>query len=648
MGVARSSRGRARRAAIILAIAALGGVAWGAELGSTPSRNELADLSLEELSNLEITSVSGHAEPLSKAAASIFVITADDIRRSGVTTLPEAFRLAPNLNVARVNTGQYAISARGFNNAIGNKLLVVIDGRTVYTPLYSGVNWDSQLVMLEDIDRIEVISGPGATLWGANAVNGVINVISRTAQATQGALVAAGGGNQETAGGVRYGGQLGENGSYRVYGIGSDRNNTKLANGNSVADGWRNGQVGFRADWTGTDYGATVQGDAYQGRTDPTPLGRFDISGANLLARWTRQLANGSNFQVQTYYDHTQRDDPLTFRDTIDQFDIEFQHAFTWQSAHKILWGGGYRYALDDTQTHFNALNPLPQVFIPARRSLEWSNLFAQDEVSLTPGVDLTLGVKAEGNVYTGVEFLPSARLAWTPGPDQLVWGEISRAVRAPARLDHDFYLYLQLPKTPLIPVIKGGPDFQSELAYVAEMGYRAQPTRALSYSVTGFYTFYDKLRSGQPPPAFVQNMMQGSTYGIEAWGSFQATRAWRLSAGMIAMHENLRIEADSLDPTGPRALGNDPKFQATLHSALNFASNFEFDVYLRYVGALPNPAVPAYSAVDARLGWRPRPDLELSVTAQNLFDPQHIEFGAPTTASEIARSVFFKVVWRL
>jgi iron complex outermembrane receptor protein len=557
-------------------------------------------------------------------------------------------RLAPNLQVARVNTGGYAISSRGFNNAIGNKLLVLIDGRTVYTPQYSGVNWDSQFVMLEDVERIEVISGPGATLWGANAVNGVINVISRASQATQGALVSVGGGNRESGVSARYGGKLGASGSYRIYGTSFDRDNTQLANGSAVVDGWRNAQAGFRADWTQGDSISTLQGDTYQGKTDPGPLGRATVYGTNLLGRWTGPLANGSGLNVQAYFARTERDDPLSYRDTIDLFDAEFQNSLAPGSGHKLLWGGGYRYATDDTQTHFNPLNFLPQVFMPARRVLRWGNLFVQDEVELDPDLKLTLGLKAESNVYTGVEYLPSARLAWTPGEDQLFWGALSRAVRAPARLDRDFYLSLQLPNIPLIPLIQGGPDFQSETAYVAELGYRAQPTKELSYSATAFYSYYDKLRSGMPPPAVVQNGMYGPTYGLEAWGTFQASPAWRLSLGLVALREDLKVRSGSLDPTGPSALGNDPKFQWTLRSSHNLASTVDLDFFVRHVGELPDPAVPAYTALGARIGWRPNRDLELSLTVQDALDGRHVEFGTANAASELDRSVFLKVQWRL
>jgi iron complex outermembrane recepter protein len=644
----RSGGAAIAAAAALFAVALVAAAADGATRPAPQSRDELLDMSLEELGNISITSVSRHAEKLSEAPASIFVITGDDIRRSGATSLPEALRLAPNLQVARVNTGQYAISARGFNNAIGNKLLVLIDGRTVYTPQYSGVNWDTQFVMLEDVERIEVISGPGATLWGANAVNGVINVLTKSSAATLGALVAVGGGDRESGVRARAGGKIGEGGTFRVYGMGFDRQNTQLANGTAAADGTRNGQAGFRADWNDARQSATIQGDAYQVKNDANVAGAAKMEGANLLGRWTRQLEGGATFNVQSYYDHTERDDPLTYRDTIDLFDIEFQHALAVAGDHKVMWGGGYRYAVDEVETHLTPFNPLPQFFMPPRRTLQWGNLFVQDEVALSPDLRFTVGLKAESNVYTGVEFLPSARLAWTPGFDKLFWGALSRAVRAPARLDRDFFLYLKLPNIPLIPVIQGGPDFQSEVAYVAELGYRAQPAANVSYSLTGFYSYYDKLRSGQPPPAMVQNQMFGDVYGLEGWGSYQPAKGWRLSAGLVLLRELLKVRAGSLDPTGPSALGNDPRIQWNLRSSHELANKWDLDVFVRHVGALPDPAVPAYTSLGVRLGWRPSRDLEVSITGTDATDPRHVEFGAPANANEIERGVFLNIAWRL
>jgi iron complex outermembrane receptor protein len=632
--------------ALIGAMAALTPESASAE---NATDTDLADLSLEQLSNIEVTSVSKRAESLQDAPASIYVISAEDIRRSGVNTLPEALRLAPNLQVARVSASSYAISARGFNNAIGNKLLVLIDGRTVYTPLFSGVFWDAQDVMLEDIERIEVISGPGATLWGANAMNGVINIITRSAKSTQGTLVTAGGGNRETGAAVRTSGTFGDDGRYRVYAKGFSEFNTEQANGASLHDRFDRAQIGFRADRGDAASNFTLQGDAYDGQSDPDISGRPTLSGMNLLGRWTTELAGGSSFRVQTYYDHTQRDDPYTFADRVDLFDVEFQHAFNLTADQKFLWGGGARYARDSTFTHFGAPNPLPEAFLPARQSLEWGNLFAQDEIALGRKVELTLGFKVETNVYTHAEYLPDARLSWKPVDNAMLWAEASRSVRAPARLDRDFFLYLSLPNHPLIPVISGGPDFQSEVAHVYEIGYRAQPTPTLSYSITTFYSQYYKLRSGEPPPsAMVQNMIEGPTDGLEAWGTWRVANNWKVSAEWLEMRERLHLLPGSTDPTGPSALGNDPKHQVELRSSHELSDRLELDVLARHVGALPNPVVPAYTAVDMRLGWHLNRSVDLSLTVQNMFDPKHIEYGTPGTASEIDRSVYLKLLWRI
>ncbi|MES2950700.1 MAG: TonB-dependent receptor [Pseudomonadota bacterium] len=639
---------RQRLVAGVAGLAALGIFTTAASAADSTTTAYLSSLSIEELSNIKITSVSRQAERLSDAPASIYVITGEDIRRSGALSLAEALRLAPNLQVARVNTGAYAISARGFNNGIGNKLLVLIDGRTIYTPLFSTVNWDSQHVMLADVERIEVISGPGATLWGANAVNGVINVITRTAQNTQGNLLSAGAGHTEATATVRHGGSFGEDGYYRLYADRLNRDNSVRVNGTPVVDGWLNSQVGFRADWGSQQRGFTVQGDAYRAVADAGPLGPPELSGANLLARWTEQLSNGASFELQTYYDVTQRDDPLNYRDQANTFDIQFQHAMPLATTQKLLWGGGYRTAQGNTQTHFNSITLLTQVFMPGDRKLEWGNLFIQNEIALSPSVNVTLGLKAESNDYTGVEYLPSARFAWKPASDQLLWGALSRAVRAPARLDRDYYLYLSLPNRPLIPLIKGGPDFQSEIANVAELGYRAQPTATLSYSVTGFYSVYDKLRSGQPPPAVVQNMMEGTTHGIEAWASYQPTPDWRVSLGATGLRQNLWIKPGSRDPTGPSALGNDPEHTWQVRSAWNLGSRQQLDLTLRHVSSLPKPIVPAYTALDVRFSWQARDDMDIAVSVQNLFDTGHVEFGEPASRSEFRRNAFLKLSWRL
>lgn len=646
-------RGRARNAcpALILAALAAGNTAFpqaarGADAPYGPDKvasRDLADLSLEELGSIVVTSVSRQPEKLADAAASIYVITADDIRRSGATTLPEALRLAPNLEVARTTAYQYAISARGFNNA-DNKLLVLIDGRIVYTPLYSGVLWYEQDVMLEDVDRIEVISGPGGTLWGSNAVNGVINIITRPAGDTQGALAAAGGGNREYDAAARYGGQF-AGGSFRIYAKDFDQEATRHADGTAVNDAWERAQVGFRSDWGEGERAVTVQGDAYRGRIDQGSVPDAHITGANLLSRWTHAFDGGGRVQLQAYFDQSVLNIPGApgvgrLYERLNIGDIEFQHTLAPLGRHTVTWGTGWRGAQDNIE------NPRTLAFLPADKDLAWINVYAQDEFALAEHWTLTGGGKLEHNSYSGAEFMPSLRLAWKLAPQQLLWSALSRAVRTPSRLDHDLYTPAQPPYT-----LAGGPNFQSEIADVAEIGYRTQPTQRFSYSVTVFHNEYERLRSVEQVGPFtfqVANKMAGDSTGVELWGAFQATDNWRLSAGGTTLSQHLHLKGDSTDLTGVSAQGNDPAYQVTLRSALNLPADTEFDIDVRHVAELPAPRVPAYTAVDLRVGWHITPKAELSLAVQNLFDPGHIEFGAAGTASETERSVFLKLLLRM
>jgi iron complex outermembrane recepter protein len=624
--------GRAGLSRIVVAVALMS--ASGAYAQQMAS---LADLSLEQLGNVEVTSVSGRAESLMDAAASIYVITRDDIRRSAATSLPEALRLAPNLQVASLNAAQYAISARGFNNAIGNKLLVLIDGRTVYSPLFSGVFWDANDVVLEDIDRIEVISGPGGTLWGANAVNGVINVITRPAAATQGAaatLVRSGSGGYETA---RWGGQLGDAGHYRIYALTMDHADTRRADGVVRPDSATKDQAGFRSDWQGRAGQFTVQGDAYTGGKYPASNLAPRQSGENLLARWSGVFAGGSPFKLQAYVDHTKRDDVNLFRDETTTLDAQFSHEPILAHGQQLLWGAGLRQTRDVSTASTTA------VFLPGERTLSWGNVFVQHDLQVGEKATLTTGAKAEHNVYTGWEFLPNVRFEYKHSPHDTSWAALSRAVRAPSRLDRDFFV----PGKPPF-VINGGPNFVSELATVVEAGHRGAVGRSLSYSVTAFRQHYTRLRSGSPPPAMLVNQIEGDVDGFEAWGTWQAAPAWRLSAGWLRLREDLNSTRGTPDPSGVAGLGNDPHQQWNLRSSLDIGSRGEFDVLVRHVGALPSPAVQAYTAVDARLALRVSPTLELSVLGQNLFDPRHVEFNAVGAASQIERKVFVKATWKL
>ncbi len=602
---------------------------------------DLKELSVDQLLDIHVTSVSKRSEPLSGAPASIYVISADAIRRSGATTLPEALRLAPNLQVARADSVQYAISARGFNNAIGNKLLVLVDGRTNYTPLFSGVFWDQQDILLEDIDRIEVISGPGAALWGANAVNGVINVITRSAQDTQGTLINAYGGNDERGGAVRYGTTIGD-GAVRMYAKYSELDPTQRADGGSILDDWRRGQIGFRADWARGDDGFTVQGDAYKGDSVPRgfvgafELTEVEVSGANLLGRWRRQTASGGELQLQAYLDHSERDDALFYRPTADIVDIDFQYAATGDK-HKVLWGAGYRYGHDDVDPGFVT------IFVPESRTMQWGNLFVQDEMRLSETVGATLGLKLESNDYTGVEVLPSVRLAWKPSESHLVWATLARAVRAPARYDRD----VRFPGFPPFFVV-GGPNFESEVANVIELGFRGQPTSKLNYTVTTFVHLWDKLRSGTSLPVQLENKIEGEVYGVEAWAEYQPASFVVVSAGLTVMNEDLKLKRGSTDPVGVdnNTLRNDPDHEWSLRSRFDLSRNLQFDLQLRRIGALPAPVVPAYSELEARLAWLPNEKIEVSLVGRNLLHSNHVEYGDAVSRSQFERNFYGQVRW--
>lgn len=633
--------GRGRIPALILSGSLSAGVCVAADGPATAPAGvatELKGLSLAELMDIEVTSVTKRGGSVYDAAASIFVISREDIRRSGATSIPEILRLAPNLQVARMDGDEYAITARGFQHSSANKLLVLIDGRTVYTPLFSGVFWDSQDTMIEDIDRIEVISGPGATLWGANAVNGVINIITRSAADTHGLAADGAVGDRERGVSLRYGGTLGPDASYRVYGKFHDWDATRRPDHSRVNDDWDRAQVGFRADWAGTRDQFTVQGDLQDGslRSDAA-----DTRGANLLARWSRMLANDGRVQVQAYYDHTERDFAPVFREDLDVFDIEIQHFFRPHASHAVTWGGGYRHGDDEVE------NSAFLAFLPANRDLDWGNAFIQDEIRIVEGLQLTLGAKADYNPYTSVEFLPSVRLAWNLAPNHMVWGSLSRAVRAPSRIDAELFV-------PGLPphLIHGGPAFESEVFNVWEAGYRAQPTPDTSLSVTVFRSEHDKLRGAvfvlDPFGFQFQNPVEGETMGVEAWGSYRPTGFWVLNAGMVYMDKNLRLKSGGPVPPGLSGPdGNDPEYQWTLRSWFDLPHDFELDLHLRGVGALPEPRVPHYTEMNVRLGWRPLPGVELAVIGQNLLHDDHVEFVTADANSEVDRAVLFQARWK-
>ena len=608
---------------------------------------DLRRMSLEELGDIEITSVSKRAEPLSDAPSSVFVITADDIRRSGAASLPEALRLAPNLHVAQAYAGGYAISARGFNSPSANKLLVLIDGRSVYTPLFSGVFWDVQDLMLEDVERIEVISGPGGTLWGVNAVNGVINVITRHAADTQGTLVAGGIGNRNAALSLRHGGTLGNGGHYRVYARQLNRAHSETSAGTTMDDAGHHTQVGFRADWSNDGDHFMLHGDAYRaGRGQPAP-GSIEISGitlalrdvetagANLGARWERRLGGGASLALQAHLDHTERSNPPTFGEVLDLLDLQLQHTLQPAAGHTLVWGAQYRHSWD------RVTNSAVVAFLPAHLRQRWASLFVQDEIALDPTLRLTLGARIERNDYTGREFLPNVRLAWKPRREHLLWAAASRTVRAPSRLDHDTYV----PGAPPF-LLDGGENVRSETADVIELGYRGQPARNLSLSVTAFHARYDHLRTQQIDPGFTYlfyaNGMRGSVSGVEMWGRWQVSPRWRLSGGYTRLHQSFRLEPWSNDAAAvPMLEGANPQQRWSLRSSHDLPDGAQLDLMLRHVSALSLPEVPGYWALDMRYGWRPTPRVELAVAGRNLLSAGHGEFTPAATRAHLQPGVF-------
>ena len=585
-----------------------------------------------------VTSVSRRRERLADVSTSIFVISAQDIHRAGATTIGEALRLAPNLNVARADTAQYAISARGFNNVLANKMLVLIDGRTVYSPLFSGVFWEAQDVMLEDVDRIEVISGPGATIWGSNAVSGVINIITRPARDTQGGLVSLAAGNRERSAAARYGAQIGDRLHYRIYAKKFDLDPAELADGQSLRDRQRHTQAGLRAEWRQGRDQVTLIGNVYDGEAGSIG-GARDFSGSNLLGRWTRQFADGGGLRLHAYYDRTNRNHAATFIERLDTYDLEFQHTLRPMGAHRLTWGAGYREARDRVG------NSAAQALIPADRDMRWRNIFLQDEIALRDAVSLTLGFKVETNPFTGSENLPSARIAWRLAPGHTAWAALSRAVRAPSRIDRDLYIPGEAPY-----LLSGNSSFRAEVSDVVQLGYRAQPTRDLSWSATIFHHEHSRLRSLQPAAngLVLANDYKGETTGIETWASYQVSRAWRLSAGLVLLEHDLRLRSGATDVGGTAALGNDPGHWWSLRSSFDISPRQHLDVMVRRVAALKAPAVPAYTAVDARYGLRINRDLEAGLVFRNLLDARHAEWGPAENRVEHERSVLVQLSWRL
>jgi iron complex outermembrane receptor protein len=634
---------------------------------------EITDLSIEQLMNLEITSVSKKSEKLSDSPAAVFAITQEDIRRSGVTSIPDALRMVPGLHVGRIDSNKWAVSSRGFNGRYANKLLVMIDGRSVYTPTFSGIYWDQNDVMLEDIERIEVIRGPGGTLWGANAVNGVINIITKHTSETQGGLFTIGGGTHEHGfGAARYGVKLGNNSYGRVYIKGLKRGEYKHTTLNDAGDNWNMVQGGFRMDSQFTRRDAlTLSGDIYKGDVNQKPHlplltppyfedpnDNVKTFGGNFLGRWQHTFSAVSDLSLQAYFNHYNRKESFIDQE-LNTFDLDFQHRFTLAGRNDILWGLGYRYTTDAYSSRFTT------TFNPDSRNDHLFSAFLQDEITLIDNyLRLTLGAKFEHNDYSGFEIQPSARILWTPHSRHKLWASVSRAVRTPSRTEHDLDSTSTVippsgPNSPL-PIrinAQGSHDFKSEELLAFEVGYRIIPFDSLSLDFTAFYNIYDGVvGSGLGLPSFqgtyinipltLINDLDGETYGFELAALWRSTEWWIWHAS----YSYLKTQIGTQSPS--------PQHQVSLRSEMTFSNNINVDLWFRYQDNFKrlnafSPedfGIQNFITLDARLSWKPIKDLELSIVGQNLLESRHPEYldeGYATPIVEIERGVYGKLLWK-
>lgn len=643
-----TTRMQACAAALLLLLAAAMAIAPARAAPAEDAVRDLARMSLEELASVEVMSVARTPQALSDAPASVYVITREEILRTGVRSIPEALRLAPNLQVRQLNASEYEISARGLGGApdlqnFPNKILILIDGRSVYSPLFSGVYYDAQDVFMDDIERIEVVSGPGGTLWGANAMHGVINIITRAAAETVGGRVRAAAGNREQGLGARYGGKLDDRGHYRVYAKTFSRGAERLDDGRSAGDDWRKVQAGFRIDLErGGNQALTFQGDAWTARQDQAGAGHLDFSGVNALGRWSR-TGRRSETQVQAYVDRTERSAPgdgVAF--DLNTFDVEFQQLLRLGRSHSLVWGAGHRLH------RYDIANSPALAFQPPRRSLQLSHAYAQDTIALARALKLALGLKLEDNPYSGRILLPDASLSWSPRTEVLVWGRVARGIRSPTPFDVDVTETVDG-----MLFLVGNPRFREEDVTAWEIGYRGQPSDSVSYSITAFFHDYDELRTIEIDPDTLLplrwgNSMEGESWGFEGWANLQLTDWWRLSPGFRTLKKRLDFTADSTSPLlglGVEQAGNDPDWEAMLKSSMDVGCCLSFDAVLRRVDELPDPQLSDYYELTARLGWRISDVLELSVTGLNLLRSDHREYPDPN-GLRIRRSVFAEARW--
>ena len=671
----------------------------GLAADTTDSLSYLKQLDINDLMDLKISSVSKTPQKYFKAGAAIYVLTSEDIRRSGATTIADALRMVPGLQVAKLDANKWAVSSRGFNGRFSNKLQVLMDGRSVYTPAFSGTFWDIQDTFMEDIDRIEVVRGPGAALWGSNAVNGVINIITKKARDTQGMEVSSLVGTEEQGMQGRYGGRIGDDTAYRIYV--KARNNDDGGNIDIPSeDAWDEQRGGFRIDWEPlSKNSATLQGDIYSGSfgeniTLPDYTSEtftsikdetVDKNGGNLLFRYQHTFSKTSTTVFKTYYDRMVHDEYIC-QYASNIIDVDVQHRFALGSWNDILMGGEFRYLEDRFDT-----SDVVEIKNPKEHSSLYTG-FIQDQITLSPDfLQVTLGSKIEHSETWGDAAEPSARIVMTPNERNTLWASASRAVRSPSRGEQSvIFSQISPAETPAGPVpvravIQCTDDYDKEWLTAYEIGYRIMPWDTFSIDIATFYNIYDDLRTattdeetiktninnyltdfmtrqmmGQGPPTEPMNLpvtltnkMDGHTYGAEITLEWKPTPGWRLEGTYSVLKMHLEIDGDENDQAAAIHEGDSPQNQVSIRSMLDLGNHVEFDLWGRYVDSLyvsEENHIPSYTTLDARLAWSPTPAVELSLVGQNLLEAKHQEYTSQTiqiAPTYVQRSVYMKMIFR-
>ena len=658
--------------ALRFCIASLLVAAPNAMAASAATPVHLKKLSIEELLDVEVTLVSRSAEALRSSPAAIAVVSGESIRRSGATSVPEALRGVPGIFVGQRNSSSWAVSSRGFSSVNSEKLLVLVDTRSIYTPLHSGVYWDVQDYFLHDIEQIEVVRGPGAALWGSNAVNGVINVISKHSRDTQGLYAEAGAGDEQSViAGARYGMPLGERGWMRVYGKYSELDGTYHPGAQSDDD-WNIGHAGLRADWELTDSDdLMLSAAAYDGEVGlvapsievigrPGPAGelRSDVRGGHILGQWMRRVDDHTRWRTRVYYDRTRRDDP-SYRDELDTVDLDLQYGTRLGPSHDVLIGLNYRHTDDrNVSGGIFALQP------PSSKDDVISG-FVQDQIALNESLRLTVGTKLEHNDFSGFEVQPSLRLAWTAHSAMIVWGSVSRAARVPTRLERDVAVDALDPSSNPRVILMGNDDLDSEEVLGYEAGLRWQPTETVFGDFAVFYNEYDGLMSLEFEDPYVdpndgrvilpirnRNLTDGHSHGFEALVTYAPASSWRLTATYAFLDLSLDPRGQDIN-RGEFYEGATPRHQLGLRSQIDFSPNVMLDLEYRYNSEIERtPDIPSgagidgYSELDLRVAWRATPNIELALVGQNLLHDRHVESGSPESRGEIERGVYAKLTW--